>query len=294
MFKPSGGGLDALFERSRPSTLQKFLASPPKYLARLLYGIQQQLHTPREPNRPITVICISDTHNTQPDVPHGDLLIHAGDLTQSGSLEEIQTSLNWLKTLSHPHKVIIAGNHDMLFETEEKAKLDLGNIVYLQDSSTGIRFRNGRALNIYGSPWTPTPGTWAFQHRREEDVWTGSIPENTDILITHRPPRFHLDVAGYGDENLLKELWRTRPRLHVFGHVHEGYGQDFIAYDRFETRYEGVCRGSAGFTTLVKMLGQLIWFRWSSRAAKGTVLVNAAIVGGLKDTERRSPILVSL
>lgn len=294
MFGPSRGSLDALFDRHKPSRWQQFLASPTKYSASFLYGLQQQWHTYRKPSRAISVVCISDTHNTQPEVPHGDLLIHAGDLSQSGSLEEVQTTVDWLKTLSHPHKVIIAGNHDMLFESDDQAQLDLGNITYLQDNSTGIRFRNGRALNIYGSPWTPTPGTWAFQHRREQDVWTGSVPENTDILVTHRPPRFHLDVAGYGDDNLLKELWRTRPRLHVFGHVHEGYGKDFIAYDRFEVRYEDVCRGSAGFTTLMKMLGQLVWFRCSSRAVSGTVLVNAAAVGGLKDTERRSPLLVYL
>ncbi len=166
----------------------------------------------------------------------------------------------------------------MVFETVDKAKMDLSDITYLQDSLTGIRFPTGRALNIYGSPWTPTPGTWALQHKREEDVWTGNIFENTDILVTHRPPRFHLDVARFGDDNPLKELWRTRPRLHVFGHVHEGYGKDFIAYDRFETWYEDVCRGSGGLPALMKMPGNLVEFWWSSRAASGTVLVNAAAV----------------
>lgn len=294
MFDPNTGSLDALFDRPKPSRWQEFVASPSKYLARLLHSLQQRRHSPRKPSRAISVVCVSDTHNTQPEVPHGDLLIHAGDLTQSGSLEEVQATVDWLKSLSHPHKIIIAGNHDMVFETKDKAKLDLGDIKYLQDSSTGVRFSNGRALNVYGSPWTPTPGTWAFQHTRGQDVWTGSIPENTDILITHRPPRFHLDVAGYGDDNLLKELWRTRPRLHVFGHVHGGYGQEFIAYDRFEARYEDVCRGVAGSTALMKMLGQLLKFRFKSRSAGGTVLVNAAAVGGLRDNERRSPLLVSL
>jgi Icc-related predicted phosphoesterase len=268
-------GLDALLNRPKPSSWQSFLASPLKYLARSLYKLQQQEHNIKQTSDAINVVCISDTHNTQPEVPYGDLLVHAGDLTQSGSLEEVQRALTWLRSLSHPHKVIIAGNHDMTFDNEDKAKLDLSGITYLEDSSTSITFPSGRILNIYGNPWTPTPGTWAFQHPRAKDVWTGSVPQDTDILITHRPPRFHLDIAGYGDDNLLKELWRTRPRLHVFGHVHGGYGQDFLVYDRFESWYEDICRSSGGVASLLKMFYRFCGVWWSSRAKSGTVLVNA-------------------
>ena len=74
------------------------------------------------------------------------------------------------------------------------------------------------------------PGLFSIQ-QTEKDMWTGSTPMDTDILMTHMLSQFHLDIAGFGNENLLKEMWRTRPRLHVLGHVHRGYGKDYIVYD---------------------------------------------------------------
>ncbi len=101
MFGPSKGGLDALFDRPKPLKWQKLFASPLNYLARLLYGLKRGQHTLRKTSGVITLVCFSDTHNTQPEVPDGDLLIHAGDLSQSGRLDEVQTTVDWLKTLNH-------------------------------------------------------------------------------------------------------------------------------------------------------------------------------------------------
>ena len=293
MFSPRKAGLDALFDRPKPSAWQIFFRCPLKYLAKMLRFYQSsQQRAARLPKKAITIACISDTHNTQPLIPHADLLIHAGDLTQSGSPEEIQAALTWLQSLDHPHKIIIAGNHDIGLDSDDIAKFQWGDVKYLQDSATSITFSNGRCLNVFGSAWTPTPGTWAFQYSRGEDVWTGKIPDDTDILVTHMPPRFHLDIAGFGDDNLLKELWRTRPKLHVFGHIHEGWGKDFLIYDQFEAWYEDLSRGSAGFFTLLKIFFRCITFYWRPRDTRGTVLVNAAAIGGLRDTEPRSPTLV--
>ena len=270
------------------------MASPLIYLARLLYGLQQRQQPLRQTCQSIKVVCISDTHNTQPEVPHGDLLIHAGDLTDAGSPEEIQSAFDWIKSLSHPYKVVIAGNHDLALDSEQKADMDFNGIIYLQNSLSTVKFANGRALSIFGSPWTPTPGTWAFQHGPMEDVWTGRVPDSTDILVTHMPPRFHLDVAGFGDYNLLKELWRTKPRLHVFGHVHAGYGKDFLFFDQFESWYECICRGMGGLGNLLQMTGRFVEFWWRPRICSSTTLVNAAVVGGLRNTERRKAVVVSL
>lgn len=295
MFPARQFGLDALFDRPRPSTWQSFVASPLKYLARVLYLYQNHQQLAIRPlEKAITIVCISDTHNTQPTIPHGDILIHAGDLTQSGSSKEIQVALTWLQSLSHPHKIVIAGNHDICLDSDGSKKFQWGDVRYLQNSGTSISLSNGRYLNVFGSPWTPTPGTWAFQHSRSKDVWTGSIPDDTDILVTHMPPRFHLDIAGFGDDNLLKELWRTRPRLHVFGHVHEGWGKDLMIYDQFEAWYEDIYRGSGGLFALLKLLFRSITFVWRPRSTRGTILVNAAVVGGLRETERRTPTLVSI
>lgn len=161
--------------------------------------------------------------------------------------------IDWLKLQPHPYKIFIAGNHDRALESQEREKLDWKGLIYLQDSAVTIRLPDGRTLNIYGSPWTRKHGNWAFQYPATEDFWSGKIPQETDILITHMPPRFHLDIDGWGDEGLLKELWRTRPALHVFGHFHGGYGSDMLVYDGFESSYAGVRRGTEGWMGVLGM-----------------------------------------
>ncbi|MCJ1253565.1 hypothetical protein MMC24_001377 [Lignoscripta atroalba] len=292
MFRSRKGGLDALLDRPRQPWWQRLLASPWRTLAKALYRLRIQ--TAKRSRQAITVVCISDTHNSQPKVPNGDLLIHAGDLSQSGSVEEVQQQLDWLKSLPHPHKVFIAGNHDMAFESDDKTKLDWDGLVYLQDSSTSIKCPGGRILNIYGSPWTRQHGNWAFQYPAHGDFWSRKLPLDVDILITHMPPRFHLDIDGLGDESLLRELWRTRPALHVFGHLHGGYGKDLIVYDDFEVQYTMAFRGQGVLLAIVRMGYHLLSSALRSRPVNGTWLVNASAVGGLRDDVRRTPIELSI
>ena len=96
----------------------------------------------------IRVVCISDTHSKietkQIEIPDGDIIIHAGDFSKSGTLQEVQKFNNWLGSLSHTNKVVIAGNHDLSFDpnticskdtiTAEEMKKELKNCTYLQDS----------------------------------------------------------------------------------------------------------------------------------------------------------------
>ena len=64
----------------------------------------------------ITIVCISDTHDTKPLLPDGDILLHAGDPSQYGLFDEIQAQLDWLNAQPHKHKIIIAGNHDLILD----------------------------------------------------------------------------------------------------------------------------------------------------------------------------------
>lgn len=63
------------------------------------------------------IICIGDTHNKHKEliVPIGDVIIHAGDFTESGTRRETLDFLRWFAELPHPHKILIAGNHDFFF-----------------------------------------------------------------------------------------------------------------------------------------------------------------------------------
>jgi predicted phosphohydrolase len=175
------------------------------------------------------VVCLSDTHDLHDrlDVPDGDVLVHAGDFTMSGREAQIRAFDAWLGGLPHRHKIVVAGNHDWLFEREpEKARSLLTHAVYLQDSDTTVA-----GLRFWGAPWQPWFFDWAFNLRRGPDLaakWA-LIPQGVDVLITHGPPLGVLDVTDRGEhvgcEDLLEALERVRPRLHVFGHIHESYGR---------------------------------------------------------------------
>lgn len=178
---------------------------------------------------PVRIVCISDTHTRCRDVviPDGDILVHAGDLTGGGSLEELEGELDWLRSLPHRHKVLISGNHDFCFEREaEQARALCHGLVYLQDSAATIE-----GLRFWGSPWQPWFFDWAFNLQRGADLrakWD-LIPEGIDVLITHGPPLGFGDsvVDGYdvGCADLLEAVRRNPPRLHITGHIHEGYGR---------------------------------------------------------------------
>ncbi|KAK4040765.1 hypothetical protein C8A01DRAFT_45967 [Parachaetomium inaequale] len=105
--------------------------------------------TTSPPADPIRVVCISDTHNHQPVLPAGDILIHAGDLTENGSFAEVQAGITWLSSQPHRFKILVAGNHDVLFDeaflqryperrygqSQTKRDLDWGGVIYLEDES---------------------------------------------------------------------------------------------------------------------------------------------------------------
>lgn len=185
----------------------------------------------------ITIVAVADTHLYHDDlrIPDGDILVHAGDLTRDGSLAELADALEFLRPLPHPHKLVVAGNHERCLEDEPAAaRALLRGFDYLQDSGVvrcGLRF--------WGSPWQPTYGDWAFQLERGAPLaakWA-QIPEGTDVLITHGPPRGFGDSVGAwtgneavararaGCADLLARVREVRPLVHVYGHIHQGRGR---------------------------------------------------------------------
>ena len=155
-----------------PTPLDNFLDSPLRVIIHYIYNLLLLLRgkpfkTPR--NKPkIRIVCLSDTHTNTTSVPNGDLLIHAGDLTNVGNVTEIQAQINWLDSLPHREKVFVAGNHDSYFDpksrkAEDKArKLDFKSLHYLQNRAITLKFKGGRKLNLYGSPDIPQCGGTDF------------------------------------------------------------------------------------------------------------------------------------
>lgn len=154
------------------------------------------------------------------------MLVHAGDLTNAGRRDELKQALAWLRAQPHPHKLAIAGNHDFGLEREPQlAELFEPEIHYLRDEE-----RTLAGLRFWGAPWTPRFHDWAFNVDRGAPlraIWE-RIPEDLDVLVTHGPPHGVLDRVWSGERAGCEELRRAveakRPRLHVFGHIHEAYG----------------------------------------------------------------------
>lgn len=174
------------------------------------------------------IVAVADTHlfHRELDVPDGDVFVHAGDMCRGGDLDELRDAADWIAGLPHRHKVIVAGNHDWAFVHEPAAaRSAIAGMIYLQDAEAtidGVRF--------YGSPWQPEFNSWAFNLPRGPDlaaVWA-AIPAGVDVLITHSPP------AGIGDRTAVEErtgcadlrarVAVVKPRLHLFGHIHEDGG----------------------------------------------------------------------
>jgi Icc-related predicted phosphoesterase len=144
--------------------------------------------------------------------------------------------VQWLAGLDHKHKILIAGNHDWLFQKDPaRAKSILPeSITYLQDRRVEIQ-----TLKIYGSPWQPAFMGWAFNLPRGRPIrkkWK-RIPDDTDILITHGPPAGILDQSYAGEHvgcaDLRETIQRVKPKLHVFGHIHKSYGSTVVSGTRF-------------------------------------------------------------
>ncbi len=176
------------------------------------------------------IVAISDTHGRhhQLQLPDGDLIIHAGDISMKGMKVEIEDFLNWYSGLDYKHKIFIAGNHDFYFEDRPAPEIEAmipDNVIYLQDNAIEIE-----GLTIWGSPITPWFYDWAFNRQRGEEIkkYWDAIPDNADIVITHGPMFGALDRTrtGYlvGCEDLYNRLMEVKPKYHICGHIHEAYG----------------------------------------------------------------------
>lgn len=163
-------------------------------------------------------------------LPEADVLVHAGDLTYSGTPKEISKELKILKEKAKNYKriIVICGNHDWLGEEIPhlmKQLCDDNGITYLCDSYIEVDDKI-----FYGSPYQPEFCDWAFNLPRGSELaakWA-LMPDKVDILITHGPPKGILDQTPYGErvgcDDLYRRVIEVRPELHVFGHIHHGYG----------------------------------------------------------------------
>ena len=213
-----------------------------------------------KPPDAIRFVMISDTHSYESKqmaietaldrIPEGDVLLHCGDFSNVGKLEEIASFARWFGALPHKRKIVIAGNHDLALDEnsfantaprfghrdvhdptktckEARAMLEgIPDCEYLCDSGTMVE-----GIKVWGSPWQPEFCEWAFNLPRGAACrakWS-LVPAETDVLLTHGPPLGHGDLCSSGHRagclDLLDDIQtRIKPAVHAFGHIHEGAG----------------------------------------------------------------------
>lgn len=186
------------------------------------------------------LVALSDTHgyHKKLTIPEGDVFIHAGDFSMKASTEYLCSFSSWVNKLPHKHKIIIAGNHDMA--CEQMGRLQTKEIfspaIYLDHEYCQID-----DVMFFGSPYTSyidEPSSWFFDYPRNGELahrlWGSLIDaEKINVLITHGPPYGILDKVSdphegedphVGEKYLLDVIRNHMPKVHIFGHIHEGYG----------------------------------------------------------------------
>ncbi|KAF2125922.1 Metallo-dependent phosphatase [Dothidotthia symphoricarpi CBS 119687] len=246
------------------------------------------------PLKKIRIVCISDTHNTTPKLPAGDILIHAGDLTNQGSYAELERSVAWLSGCAFEARVVVCGNHDIPLDAPFHARaaggwkwpspqnpqacrnllLNARGITYLEHSSTTIHLSSGVRVKIFGSPYSPlAPGgrEWAFQYDDSDaaQLWD-AMPGDADVVVTHTPARGFVD-GGRGCGGLGRRLGVVRPWLGVCGHVHGGRGVERVFWDGLQVerwRDPGEGNGRLSVVDATRRRGGE-WVRVSARRGSG-------------------------
>ncbi|KJX99680.1 hypothetical protein TI39_contig353g00001 [Zymoseptoria brevis] len=254
----------------------------------------------------IRIVCISDTHNHAPGegytLPQGDILIHAGDLTNQGSYKELKKAVDWISSADFAVKIIVAGNHDLSLDSDYSLKHESGwkvlpedveacrglmrsdQFIYLEHSSVVVQLpEKDVTLRVFGSPYSPDRGrqNWAFQYADDTatSLWN-EVPQDTDVLIIHTPPKGFCDESRHWEQGgcaaLAKTLLRIKPLVHICGHCHEGRGARIVEWDGEGPASSNAARvwsdASAGTKKVSKLdLSEL-------KPGRETAIVNASIM----------------
>jgi predicted phosphohydrolase len=187
----------------------------------------------------VKIVSISDTHSfhRRIAIPDGDVFVCAGDITWRGELTILADFCDWMRALPHKHKICIFGNHELTFDKygswQRQKAIELireAGAHYLEDSGVILD-----EVKFWGTPWQIQYWDWAWNLPRGNALankWA-LIPNDTNVLITHSPPRGICDIApprpdegrfGPSNEGCSDLMFRVKelPNLkaHIFGHIH--------------------------------------------------------------------------
>jgi Icc-related predicted phosphoesterase len=184
----------------------------------------------------LKLVHISDTHlKAFPTLPEADILIHTGDALNSGDFSDLIKFRQQLDPIHHKFKKILflPGNHDWAFQ---HTPLEAEN--FLKETIPNIEIMHEReytydGYKFFGTSYQPYFGGWAYNIPLYNELaeFYDRIPEDTEVLLTHCPPKGILDSCIWdrvGSEELLQRLNKlNKLKLHCFGHIHYSHGLHF-------------------------------------------------------------------
>ena len=302
------------------------------------------------------ILIISDTHCALPQdadvankeqlpfrkpLPKVDVLLHAGDLTRNGKLDQHQKAVELLKMIDAELKIVIPGNHDLTldrdyyrqFPLEHWAKKDIpyteaqldeceqmytnqemkgAGIIYMLEDIRSFQLENGANFTVYASAYQPEFYNWAFGYERSQDRFNlpkydapfkaeEPVPDTgIDIMLTHGPPYEILDETSHpnkdgdnhaGCKKLLQAVTRCKPRLHAFGHIHEGWGA--VKKDWTQEAIQGENRIPDPSLTETNQWMGAYYDANGLKPGQETLFVNASIMDVMYDP-KQAPWIVDL
>ena len=171
----------------------------------------------------MTILHVSDTHNSHKELgklPEADVIVHSGDFTRAGTEAEAYDFMDWFCDLPYKHKIFIAGNHDTCMFGAES----------IEGLPNDVHYLCGTGIEIEGIRFWGVPMFMNDLVNGKLSEYYSQIPDDTDILITHQPPKGMCDLADYGNglEHkgsvlLLERIEQLHIRYHLFGHEHDAY-----------------------------------------------------------------------
>ncbi len=152
------------------------------------------------------IFAFSDTHGMHEKVtvpPDVDILICAGDVESDSC--DLTSFMSWYAAIPARLRLFTPGNHDLSFDLDAASarRCIPRGVILLQDERfvfNGLVF-----YSMDARPWLFGPA---------------DIPDDVDILITHGTAKGCLD-SGKGCQYLADTILRHRPKIHLFGHIHE-------------------------------------------------------------------------
>ena len=189
-----------------------------------------------EPRHGLRLVLISDTHGHHDmlQVPPGDVLIHAGDFTRYGRHDDVIAFNQWLGTLPHAFKFVILGNHESNSAwvkggapyTQARCMLSFATLLVNESAEVPIAHEahdnDVMPLRLFGTNFA-----WPMAEGEDHPNYS-LIPKDTDVLITHGPPKGNVD-GMLGCQSLARHVERVRPKVLVCGHIHEAHGVEMRA-----------------------------------------------------------------